>query len=46
MRHITLYFQSGTVVGTLEKKQRNTAEFWVQFSITPIHFQRFELGQQ
>jgi len=34
------------VVKTLEKKQRNAAEFWVLFSITPILFQCFELGQQ
>jgi len=27
MRHFTLYFQSGAVVETLEKKQRNAAEF-------------------
>jgi len=43
MRHFTLCFQSGTVVETLEKKQQN---FWVRFSITPIHFQCCELGQQ
>jgi len=27
MRHFALYFQSGAVVETLEKKQRNAAEF-------------------
>jgi len=27
MRHFTLYFQSGAVFETLEKKQRNAAEF-------------------
>jgi len=27
MRHFTLYFRSGAVVETLEKKQRNAAEF-------------------
>jgi len=27
MRHFALYFQSGAVVETLEKKQRNPAEF-------------------
>jgi len=27
MRHFTLYFQSGAVVETLEKKQRKAAEF-------------------
>jgi len=27
MRHSTLYFQSGAVVETLEKKQLNAAEF-------------------
>jgi len=54
MRHFTLYFQSGAVVKTLEKKQRNAAEFWkkssemlqnfgARFSITLIHFQCFEL---
>jgi len=43
MRHFTLYFQNGAVVETLEKKQQN---FWVRFSITPIHLQCFELGHQ
>jgi len=34
------------VVKTLGKKQRNAVNFWVRFSITPILFQCFELGQQ
>jgi len=46
MRHFTLYFQSGDVVETLEKVSSGMLQnFWVRFSITPIHFQRFELGQ-
>jgi len=44
--HFTLYFQSGAVVETLEKSSGMLQNFWVQLSITPIHFQCVELGQQ
>jgi len=41
-----LYFQSGAVVETFEKSSEMLQNFWIQLSITPIHFQCFELGQQ
>jgi len=42
----TLYFQSGAVVETLEKSSKMLQNFLVRFSVTPIHFHCFELGQQ
>jgi len=38
------YFQSGRNAG--EKSSGMMQNFWIRFSITPIHFQCFELGQQ
>jgi len=38
--------QSGAVVETLEKSSEMLQNFWVRFSITPINFQCFELGEQ
>jgi len=46
MRHFTLYFQGGAVVDMLKKGSELLQNFWVRFSITPIHFQCFELGKQ
>jgi len=47
IRHFMLYFQSSAVVETLEKNSSEMVQnFWVRFSITPIHFQWFDLGQQ
>jgi len=36
----------GAVVETLKKSSEMLQNFWVRFSITPLHFQSFELGQQ
>jgi len=45
MRHFTRYFQSGVVVETLKEKSSGMLQnFWVRFSITPMHFQCFKLG--
>jgi len=35
----------GRVVETLKKSSGMLQTFWVRFSITPIHFQCFEIGQ-
>jgi len=43
---ITFYFQSGAMIKMLEKSSGMLQNIWVQFSIMPIYFQCFELGQQ
>jgi len=44
--HFTLYFQGGAMVETLEKKQRNAAEFLSSILHHATIFNAFELGQQ